>query len=83
MVGPRFDNSQGKTCVTEKLIKELDLVKASDMGRIGTIIQKIETLETDSEKGEIAKAIRDKIGLKAFKKHKQKEYLLELIKKAE
>ena len=22
-VGPRFDNSQGKTCVTEKLINEL------------------------------------------------------------
>ncbi len=67
----------------ENLTKELDLVKASDMGRIGTIIQKIEPLETDAEKGAIAKAIRDKIGLKAFKKHKQKEYLLELITKAE
>ena len=57
----------------EKLIKELALVKASDMGRIGTIIQNIDTLETDTEKGEIAKAIRDKIGPKAFKKHKRKE----------
>lgn len=66
----------------EQLIKELDLVKANDMGRIGTVIQKIDTLETDAEKGEIAKAIRDKIGAKAFKKHKQKEYMLELIAKA-
>jgi len=66
----------------EKLIKELDLVKANDMGRIGTIIQKIDTLETDAEKGTIAKAIRDKIGAKAFKKHKRKEYLMKLIKKA-
>jgi CRISPR-associated protein Cmr6 len=66
----------------EKLIKELELVKANDMGRIGTIIQKIDTLETDAEKGEIAKAIRDKIGAKALKKHKQKEYMLELIAKA-
>ena len=53
------------------------------MGRIGTVIQKIDTLETDAEKGEIAKAIRDKIGPKAFKKHKRKEYLIDLIDKAE
>jgi len=66
----------------EKLIDELGLIKANDMGRIGTIIQKIDTLETDAEKKEIAKAIRDKIGAKAFKKHKQKEYMLELIAKA-
>ena len=65
----------------EELIKELDLVKANDMGRIGTVIQKIDALETDAEKGAIAKAIRDKIGAKAFKKHKRKEYLLELISK--
>jgi len=65
----------------EKMLKELDIVKASDMGRIGTIIQKIDTLETDVEKGTVAKAIRDKIGPKAFKKHKRKEYLLELIEK--
>jgi CRISPR-associated protein Csm5 len=67
----------------EKLIKELELIKANDMGRIGTVIQKIDTLETDAEKGKIAKAIRDKIGPKAFKKHKRKEYLLDLIDKAE
>jgi CRISPR-associated protein Cmr6 len=66
----------------EKLIKELDLIKANDMGRIGTVIQKIDTLDTDAEKGKIAKAIRDKIGAKAFKKHKQKEYILDLIAKA-
>ncbi|HDZ26783.1 MAG TPA: type III-A CRISPR-associated RAMP protein Csm5, partial [Candidatus Aminicenantes bacterium] len=62
----------------EKLIRELDIVKPNDMGRIGTIIQKIDALETDAEKTSIAEAIRNKIGPKAFKKHKRKEYLLEL-----
>ena len=65
----------------QRLSNELDLVKSTDMGRIGTIIQKIDTLKTDSEKAELSKAIRGKIGPKAFKKHKQKEYLLEFIKK--
>lgn len=65
----------------EKIKMELDLVKSTDMGRIGTIIQKIDSLETETEKAEIAKAIRDKIGKKAFKKHKQREYLAELIGK--
>jgi CRISPR-associated protein Csm5 len=66
----------------ERLIKELELVKANDMGRIGTVIQKIDALETDAEKGAVAKAIQDKIGPKAFNKHKRKESLLELILKA-
>jgi len=65
----------------EKLLKELSLINAQDAGRIGTVIQKIETLKTDQEKAEIAKAIRDKIGEKAFKKHKQKDYLAGLIAK--
>ncbi|MBU0698717.1 MAG: type III-A CRISPR-associated RAMP protein Csm5 [Proteobacteria bacterium] len=65
----------------EMMIRELDLVKANDMGRIGTIIQKIDTLETDEDKGKVAIAIRDKIGAKAFKKHKKRDYLGELIKK--
>jgi CRISPR-associated protein Csm5 len=63
----------------EKLLKELDLIRANDMGRIGTIIQKIEALEKDADRGELASAIRDKIGSKAFKKHNQKEYLVKLI----
>lgn len=67
----------------ETLLKELDLVKPNDMGRIGTIIQKIESLETDDEKEQVAAAIRDKIGPKAFKKHKQKRYLLGLIEKSQ
>lgn len=65
----------------EKLLKELDLIKSNDMGRIGTIIQKIDTLETDADKGEVAKAIKEKIGAKLFKKHKKREYLLSLIAK--
>lgn len=67
----------------ETLLKELNLVKPNDMGRIGTIIQKIKSLETDAEKGQVAAAIRDKIGSKAFKKHKRKEYLLGLIEKSQ
>ncbi len=52
------------------------------MGRIGTIVQKIDTLETDAEKGALAKAVQDKIGMRAFKKHKKMEYMTELIAKA-
>jgi hypothetical protein len=66
----------------EKILGELELIKSHDMGRIGTIIQKIDQLDTDAEKGRIAAAIKDKIGPKAFKKHKRKEYLSELIEKA-
>jgi len=66
----------------EKLLKESSLIKSNDMGRIGTVIQKIDTLKTDAEKGELAATIKEKIGPKTFKKHKQKEYLLELISKA-
>ncbi len=67
----------------EKIMNELGVIKPDDMGRIGTIVQKIETLETDIEKGVLAKAIKDKIGSKKFKKYKQKQYLLELIAKAD
>ncbi|MCP4113128.1 MAG: type III-A CRISPR-associated RAMP protein Csm5 [Desulfobacteraceae bacterium] len=66
----------------DKLLEELSLVKPNDMGRIGTIVQKIDTLETDKEKGVLAKAVQDKIGLRAFKKHKKMEYMRELIFKA-
>ena len=66
---------------TEKLLDALSLIRPTDMGRLGTIIQRIETLETDAEKALIAQAIRDRIGSKAFRKHKRKEYLLGLIGK--
>jgi hypothetical protein len=69
--------------LVEKLHRELSLIKSIDMGRIGTIIQKIDQLETAAEKGKIAAAIRDKIGPKAFKKHKRRDYLLELIESGE
>ncbi|MDM8549597.1 type III-A CRISPR-associated RAMP protein Csm5 [Desulfobacterales bacterium HSG2] len=65
----------------KKLIEELGVVRANDMGRIGTIMQKIDILETDAEKAALAEAIRDKIGPKAFKKHKKKKYLMELMAK--
>lgn len=67
----------------EKILRELDVIKPNDMGRIGTIIQKFDQLDTFAEKGRVATAIRDKIGPKAFKKHKRKDYLSELIEKAE
>jgi CRISPR-associated protein Csm5 len=63
----------------EKLLDELELINSTDAGRIGTVMQKMENLQTLQEKAEIAAAIRDKLGLKAFKKHKRKAYLLELI----
>ena len=63
----------------EKLMDELKLINVTDMGRLGTVIQKIETLETDGEKAQIARAIRDKIGVKKFKKHKKRAYLQGLI----
>jgi CRISPR type III-B/RAMP module RAMP protein Cmr6 len=65
--------------VGERLLKELELIKPSDMGRLGTIIQKIETLPTSEDKGRIAAAIREKLGPKIFKGHKRKDYLLSLI----
>ena len=67
----------------KKLLNELNLIKSTDMGRIGTIIQKIDILETDAERGKLARAIKDKVGKKAFKKHKRKAYLLELIEKGD
>ncbi|OQX24782.1 MAG: type III-A CRISPR-associated RAMP protein Csm5 [Desulfobacteraceae bacterium IS3] len=66
----------------EKLLKELEVVKAGDMGRIGTFVQKIETLETDADKGALAKAVKEKMGQKQFKSYKRKEYLQGLIEKA-
>lgn len=53
------------------------------MGRIGTIIQRIENLAGDADKAVIAKAVRDKIGPKSFKKHSKREYLESLIRKDE
>ena len=66
----------------ENLMEELSVIKFGDMGRIGTIIPKIDTLETDAEKGTLAKAVRGKMSDKQFKKYKNKEYLKELIAKA-
>ncbi|MFP3868873.1 MAG: type III-A CRISPR-associated RAMP protein Csm5 [Desulfobacteraceae bacterium] len=63
----------------EKLTSELQLIKPEDAGRIGTIIQKIETLETPQQKAALARAIRDHLGSKRFKKHKKWDYLLRLI----
>lgn len=70
-----------KKTAAEVLIEELALIKPNDMGRIGTIIQKIETLEVDDDKAAVAHAIRDKISPKAFRKHKRREYLESLITK--
>lgn len=67
----------------EKLIKQLDLIDITDMGRLGTVIQDIETkLETDADKAAVAKAIKEKLG-KKFKKHKRKDDLQNWIAKGE
>jgi hypothetical protein len=39
------------------------------MGSRGTIIQNIETLETDGDIAQVARANRDKLNPKAFKKN--------------
>jgi CRISPR type III-A-associated RAMP protein Csm5 len=65
----------------EKLLKELDLIKSNDMGRIGTIIQKIDTLENDAEKAQVAVAVKNKMSAKKFKKYQKRKYLTELIQK--
>jgi hypothetical protein len=65
----------------DKLHAELELIDSNDMGRIGTVIQKIDALDLDIEKAEIGMAIKRKISKKAFKKHKRKSYLIELIEK--
>jgi hypothetical protein len=62
---------------------DLKIVSGTDMGRIGTIIQRIENLAGDADKAVIAKAVRDKIGPKSFKKHSKREYLESLIRKDE
>jgi CRISPR-associated protein Cmr6 len=64
----------------EKFFKELDVIKSTDMGRLGTLIQKIDSLETAEEKKAIAEAVRDKIGPKKFKRHNKRKYLEELMK---
>jgi CRISPR-associated protein Csm5 len=68
-----------ETSPAEKLLEELKLIKPTDMGRIGTIIQGIEGLESVNDKAAVAVAIRDKIGPKAYRKHKRRDYLESLI----
>ncbi len=65
----------------EKILKELEVINFGDMGPIGTIVQKIESLETDADKADLAKAIKDKMTPKQFKDHKKKAYLQGLIEK--
>ncbi|OIP91924.1 MAG: type III-A CRISPR-associated RAMP protein Csm5 [Syntrophaceae bacterium CG2_30_58_14] len=62
-----------------KLLDELRIIAGTDAGRIGTVIQKIEKLESHADRAAAATAVRDKIGPKAFKKHKRKEYIEGLI----
>ena len=63
-------------------MKNLSVIKTNDKGRLGTIVQEIETLETDAEKGQVAKAVREKISKKSYKKYKNKDYINALIRKA-
>lgn len=75
------DESVSHPSDAERLTEELSRIRSNDMGRIGTIIQKIDSLETDAEKKAIAMAIQEKVGPRAFKKLKKMGYLLELIAK--
>jgi len=60
----------------EKLKKELAMIKPDDAGRIGTILQKIASLETPLERAQMARAVKDHLGDKRFRKHKRIEDLL-------
>ncbi|HOD70751.1 MAG: RAMP superfamily protein [Deltaproteobacteria bacterium ADurb.BinA179] len=66
----------------EKLLDELALIKPDDKGRLGTIIQNIETLPDAQDKAAIARAIRDKLGTKGYKKFKRRDYLDGLLANA-
>jgi hypothetical protein len=65
----------------DKLMAELNTIKMDDAGRLGQIIQKLEILEPDAEKGALAKAIKEKFSTRSFKQNKKKDYLLQLIEK--
>lgn len=68
---------------TEKLLRELEHIKGTDMGRIGTVIQKMDKLENDKDKASIALAIKRKMEKKQYKKLITKRpYLEELIKQS-
>ncbi len=70
-----------KTAV-EKILDELAMIKPDEKGRLGTIIQKMETLPEDRDKAAVALAIREKLG-KEYKKHKRRDYLDALIGRVE
>ncbi|MBI5604005.1 MAG: type III-B CRISPR module RAMP protein Cmr6, partial [Deltaproteobacteria bacterium] len=67
----------------EKLLDRLSVMKKGDAGSIAAIIEKIDILETDLQKAELAKAIKDKLGSKVFKKSKKRSFLESLIGKNE
>lgn len=62
-----------------KLLDELQLIGSTDMGRLGTIIQRLDELDTKEEKAALSEAIRNKLGPKGFKKHKRRDELLSFI----
>ncbi len=73
-----------KTSVKEKsaveiLLEELSMIRPNEMGRLGTIIQKIDNLDTLEEKALVAGEIKIKLGPKAYKHHKRRDYLDKLI----
>ncbi len=66
----------------EKLLDELAFINPDDKGRLGTIIQNIETLPDAQDKAAIARTIRDKLGPKGYKKFKRRDYLDGLLANA-
>jgi CRISPR-associated protein Cmr6 len=71
----------------EKLLDALNLLNSSETGRIsGEIINKMDImLESDHEKADVARAIKEKLSAKAFKKLDKKKYgyLSKLTEKGE
>jgi hypothetical protein len=60
-----------------------NLLSAKNKGKVGAIIAKLEILKTDKDKAAVAKVIQERLGPKPFKNLKERDYLLDLIKKAE
>jgi hypothetical protein len=78
----RVDREEVKPPILEEiLLRELEGFKAVDAGPIGSIIQRIGDIDTPEGRALVAKAVREKLGKKKFKKHKRKSQLLDWIEK--
>ena len=67
----------------QKILRDVNLLTAKDKGKVGAIIEKLARLTTDRDKAAAARAIQERLGPKAFKDLKKRDFLLDLIRKVE